>query len=233
MYDITGKKAVVVGGTGGIGAAVSDMLRMRGAEVTSTGKSKGDIALDLSMFFSDSVNSEYIAKKELLISKVYNCDILCLCFGPFVQKSLTDTSFDDWKNVALLDYALQGFLTSTALRGMTERKYGRIILFGGTRTDQIRAYKTNSAYAGAKTGLSVLAKSVAAEYSRYNITCNVILPGFVNTEYLSNDLQNTLRVKMPSGKLIEKKIIADTLSFLIDTREISGVLLGIDEGWSA
>ena len=233
MTDITGKNALVVGGTGGIGAAVSDMLRMRGADVTTTGKTKGDIALDLSSFFADNADSEYIAKKELLLDKVYKSDILCLCFGPFVQKSLTDTSFDDWKNVALLDYALPGFLTSLALKGMTERKYGRIILFGGTRTDQIRAYKTNAAYAGAKTGLGVLAKSVAAEYSRYNITCNVILPGFVNTEYLSSDLQKALCAKMPSGKLIEKEAIAECVLFLIDRKEINGVLLGVDEGWTS
>ncbi len=229
MIDIRGKKAVVIGGTGGIGVAVSDMLKLKGCEVLALGKSRGDIVFDVSLFFAEKTA---LNEKKKVLTAVEGADILCVCYGPFVQKSLIDTSEEDWKNVALLDYALAGVLCSTALKGMTMRKYGRIILFGGTRTEQIRAYKTNAAYAGAKTALGVLAKSIAAEYAKDGITCNVILPGFVETEYLSQELRESLKNKTPTGTLIQTATIAEAVSFLIDRKEINGALLGIDDGWN-
>jgi NAD(P)-dependent dehydrogenase (short-subunit alcohol dehydrogenase family) len=111
-------------------------------------------------------------------------DILAVAFGPFLRKSLAATSSSDWERLALLDLALPGALASALFPPMARRGWGRILLFGGTRTDGIRAYSTNAAYAAAKTGLAVLAKSLAAEGSGAGVGTVLVCPGLVDTEYL-------------------------------------------------
>lgn len=228
---IKGKRALVVGGTGGIGHAIAEMLEERGAHVLVTGRKSGDIKID----FEKEQFCELTKKSEWkeLEKEVKNADILCVCFGPFVQKSLEETTLQDWQKVALLDYALPGYLSSIALSEMKKRNFGRIILFGGTRTDQIRAFRTNAAYAGAKTAIAVLTKSLSAEGSPFSISANAILPGFVDTEYLSEQTKEALKAKMPDKKLIMKKEIANAAEFLIDSESANGVLLCVDKGWNA
>jgi NAD(P)-dependent dehydrogenase (short-subunit alcohol dehydrogenase family) len=114
---------------------------------------------------------------------------------------------------------------------MMKKQFGRIIVFGGTRTNSINGFRTNSVYGGAKTALCSLVKSVAAEYGKYGITCNGILPGFIETEYLSEETKLMLAKKMPQGKLIGAESIAETALFLLKQDAVNGVLLNVDEGW--
>ena len=115
---------------------------------------------------------------------------------------------------------------------MKENNWGRILLFGGTLTHNVKAYRTNAAYGGAKTALCSLVKSTAAQYSGCGITCNGILPGLTETEYQSPKLLATLAKKNPSGKIISPEIIATAAINLLLTKEVNGALLNIDDGWN-
>ena len=114
----------------------------------------------------------------------------------------------DWQKISLLDYALPGFFVSSALKGMIQKKWGRILLFGGTGTDFRTVFKTNAAYAGAKTGTGVLVQSVASLYAGHGITCNAVLPGFTQTEYLDDKTVRDLEEKIPGHTLISAGDIA-------------------------
>jgi NAD(P)-dependent dehydrogenase (short-subunit alcohol dehydrogenase family) len=114
---------------------------------------------------------------------------------------------------------------------MIKNEYGRIVVFGGTRTQTVNGFRTNAVYAGAKTALCSFVKSVAAEYGKYNITCNGILPGFVETEYITQETKELLKTKMPRKELISPKNIAETIFFVTKCRSINGALINIDEGW--
>jgi NAD(P)-dependent dehydrogenase (short-subunit alcohol dehydrogenase family) len=103
-------------------------------------------------------------------------DILAVALGPFLRASLAETGAADWERLALLDLALPGALASALLPAMAARGWGRILLFGGTRTDGIRAYSSNAAYAAAKTGLGVLAKSLAVEGAPAGVGCVLVCP---------------------------------------------------------
>ena len=143
---VYGKKALVIGGTSGIGFCLADILAQKGALV--------------SVFEANGLcEFEHEAFKQILTE----CSVLCVCYGPFVQKKLHETSPEDWQKMALLDYALPGVVVSKVLTPMSERKCGSILLFGGTRSEVPRACSTNAAYLGAKTGLGVIVKSVARE----------------------------------------------------------------------
>lgn len=238
--SLAGKKALVIGGTSSIGYALATILSQNGVHVTVTGrhpKASMVLASDKNDWRTKKNDSgvhgaeiQYIpfdfdsegldgAAKPLLRHAVSSCDILCVCYGPFVQKKFDKTTRADWEKLALADYALPGFLASTALQSMTRRQWGRILFFGGTRTDAVRGYATNAAYAGAKTGISVLVKSISKEYFSSGISCNAVLPGFT-----SNAPLDTIAVTYEQ--------LAQKAYMLLVSPELNGVLLNVDYGWN-
>ena len=109
--------------------------------------------IDLEKF--DEKNSAHFAGEisslENLKSALKKSEILCICYGPFLQKKIAQTSAQEWLWTAKLNLALPGILAGYAARFMKRRGFGRILFFGGTRTNQINGFKTNAAYAAAKT----------------------------------------------------------------------------------
>jgi len=221
-----GKKAVVIGGSGGIGGAVSAALIASGASVVSVGRHETPGAKSLVL------DLDYSANSAIVMDSIRDADVLCVVRGPFLQKPLDETGPDEWASVVYANLTFPGMLVSAVLPQMKAKKWGRILLFGGTRTDSVRGFKTNAAYAAAKTGLCSLVKSVTIGYARDGITCNAVCPGFVDTEYLSSDLKEALAGKNPDGKLILTQEIADSALFLMKNSVYNGVVLSVDKGWS-
>jgi NAD(P)-dependent dehydrogenase (short-subunit alcohol dehydrogenase family) len=262
--SLNGRNALVVGGTGGIGRAVVQALEQRGAAVTVHGRSKPKVEALVEEIrarkgvaypfiheitdpaaFLDSLKAcvaglmvgraDGGVKLESSVRDVAPFDIVVVAYGPFVQKPLAEHSVADWQTAALLDLALPGALASWALPGMTTRHFGRFLFFGGTKTDAIRAYKSNAAYAAAKTGLGVLAKSIAAEGALYDVAAITVCPGIVKTEYLEGEglaaagkaVQTT-----KGGRLLEPSWIAETALSLLekDPCLASGAVVSLDAG---
>jgi len=115
---------------------------------------------------------------------------------------------------------------------MAQRGFGRILLFGGTRTDAIRGFKFNAAYASAKTGLGVVAKSIAAEFAPCGVSCALLCPGFVETEYLPDDFKQELLQKSPLKQLVQPSEIAVlALQLLTGTMDLcNGSIINADGG---
>jgi NAD(P)-dependent dehydrogenase (short-subunit alcohol dehydrogenase family) len=238
--SLSGRRALVVGGTGGIGAALARSLAARGASLIVQGGASQERldALVGELSASGAAATGFLLPLECpedLVKKLPELgriDILAVAFGPFLQKPLHEMSAAEWSRLALLDLALPGAAVSALLPSMAERGYGRIILFGGTRTDAIRAYSTNAAYAAAKTGLAVLVKSVAAGYAASNVGAFLLCPGLVDTEYLGEPLREALRAKAPGGRLIEPEEIGEFGAELAaaDPCIASGAVVNLDGG---
>lgn len=213
-----GRKSLVIGGTSGIGSQIALRLHEAGSDVFVTGRHKfGDSSIHTLITDFEDGGLDELQRPEIgeILSQ---CEICVVAYGPFLQKKIHETGPDDWKKIAVLDYALPGVVTSSVLPGMMERKWGRILLFGGTRTESVRSYRTNAPYAGAKTGISVIIKSVSAEYYRYGITCNGILPGFT-------------RNAPSEDYLVDEGWVAEQGISLISSEKLNGVLLNADCGW--
>lgn len=212
------KNAVVIGGTSGIGFELAKILCKNECSVCVSGRH--DPCEQGLEFIPADFTGGHLDLDEFppLREKLCKADILCVSYGPFVQKPLHLTTAQDWQTLALYDYALAGMAVSSVLPGMMERKFGRIVLFGGTRTESVRSYKTNAAYAGAKTAISVLVKSVSAEYRKYGVTCNAVLPGFVNGAKDKSDA-------------VSAHSVAQSAFSLIQNENLNGVLLNVDRGW--
>lgn len=248
---LEGRRALVVGGSGGIGAAFSAALAARGAEVVIhggasrerldaaiaasrsaaaawAGEGGGPVA-DISGFLLPLESPGALLERLPALGRI---DLLVCSFGPFVRKPLHETSAGDWERLALLDLALPGALASALVGPMADRGWGRFLFMGGTRTDAIRAYSMNAAYAAAKTGLDVLAKSLAAEYAPRGIGAFVLCPGFVDTEYLPEEARARYAAAAPGGALLEARTIAEFGTGLMaaDPPIASGAVVNLDGG---
>lgn len=224
---LEGKKALIIGGTGGTGLEIAKLLLKENCSVYITGRHFPEIFTTEKWqdfknkihFFHTDFSSHNFSFTEEFNAFIRDTNIFCYCFGPFLQKPIHLTTENEWRYLSFYNTTFPGILLSKLLPFMIDTSFGRIIFFGGTRTESVKAYKTNAPYAACKTALSVLVKSTAAHYSQHNITCNGILPGFTD-----NPPQNT--------KVTAREFLASQALYLLKSSELSGVLLNADRGWS-
>lgn len=237
---LAGRRALVVGGSGGIGAAVARGLASRGASVLVHGRSPASVGAVVATIRSAGGQAEGLAlpleSAAPLLAAIRHAgpfDILAVAFGPFVRKPLAAHSPEDWERMASLNLALPGALVSALFPAMCDRGFGRILLFGGTRTDAIRGYRSNAAYAAAKTGLGVLAKSAAIEGAPRNVAAVAVCPGLVRTEYVDDAAAEALRLMAPGGRLSSPVEVAEIALGLIDRDPCaaSGAIVSLDAGF--
>jgi len=175
---------------------------------------------------------DFVENREKVLELAGMCDILIVVRGPFYQALLDETPPDVWESIVYANLVFPGQLVSAALPRMREQRWGRVLLFGGTRTDRIRGFRTNAAYAAAKTGLSSLVLSVAEQYAPEGITCNAICPGFVDSAGINAELRNRLKKKSPGSTLITEEEVAKAAEYLLCSPSVNGTILRIDRGWS-
>jgi NAD(P)-dependent dehydrogenase (short-subunit alcohol dehydrogenase family) len=220
--SLAGLRTLIVGGSGGIGYAVARAAASAGALVTVHGHDPERLASkaatlrelggEVSTICADLSEGEV---PESLLDAARSSDVVVFAYGPFVYKTLAMTEPADWRLVTLACLALPGMVASAAAISMAGRGFGRILLFGGTRTDAIRGFKSNAAYAAAKTGLGVVAKSIATEFGPRGVSCAVLCPGFVDTEYLDPAMKAQLTEASPRGGLIPSAELASLACYLV------------------
>lgn len=235
-----GRFALVIGGSGGIGQAVSLELLRRGARLLVHGRQAQERMKSLSPptisafdYAFDSVPNFINALDARLAGMGAEPDIVICAFGPFLEKPLEMVSAEEWEYLTMANLALPGAMASHFLAGMKARGYGRFLFFGGTRTDALRPFRKTAAYAAAKTGLGVLAKSIAVSAADRNVAAVVVCPGPADTEYLNAETRAQHASLTASGSLLSPELIAHASLDLIDADPCiaSGAIVALDGGF--
>ena len=240
MVSVTfsGRKALVIGGTGGIGRAVALGLAERGAELIVHGGSSGErLQNTLTAIRERGVKADGFllsidgpAAAERILARAPGPDILVCAWGPFKQGGLETLDREFWQKTTENNLIFPGILVSHVLSGMMERNWGRILLFGGTNTDTIRGFTTTAAYSAAKTALGVIAKSAAKSAGARGVTCNVVCPGLTDTEYVPETLLRYNREKSPGGRPLTPHDVAQTALAILENPGVNGSVIPVDQG---
>lgn len=241
---LSGLRCLVVGGSGGLGLALSLELARGGATLTLHGRNAarlGAAAASVRLAAPDADPPKLLVcpvepHGELLpgplLAAARDCEALALCFGPFLYATIGDTRPTDWALMAATNLAFPAALAGECAIAMAGRGFGRILLFGGTRTDAVRAYKRNAAYAAAKTGLAVAAKSIAVEFAPRGVSCALLCPGYVDTEHSGAEFKAMMERLSPRGRLIAAARVAEFAARLLggDIDLANGAVINLDEG---
>lgn len=233
-------RALIIGGSGGIGRAVTYSLAAQGAEVVCHGghdRNRLDRVVQYITQHGGTAQGLFVPLRRAQdiiphLDGIGRIDILVVAMGPVRYGPLATTSPEEWGTIVELNLMLPGLLVSRYLPQMVRRKWGRVILFGGPMADQIRGYRSIPAYAAAKSGVVTLCKSAAASTDGKNVSVNLISPGFVDTEYLSETEREESRRRAPRGTLIQPERVARLITELVLAEEpdINGAIITIDQG---
>ncbi|MFP4376113.1 MAG: SDR family NAD(P)-dependent oxidoreductase, partial [Spirochaetales bacterium] len=167
-----------------------------------------------------------------LLQRVGSVDVLVVSFGPLITAPLHQTGRNDWRMLIELNFLLPSLMVSHLLPSMRANTFGRILLFGGPRSDELSGFHSIGAYAAAKSGLASLTRSVALQNAQHNITCNMIAPGYVETEYYGRDRIAELSSAMPTGRMVSRAEVARLALFLLagDVEPVNGAIIPMDFG---
>jgi acetoacetyl-CoA reductase len=243
MEKLSGRIAVVTGGSRGIGAAVAKGLGKEGATVIinynhSQGeaetvvneiKAMGSLAVALQADISDAEATKVFIEKAL--ADFGKIDILVNNAGITRDKTFKKMSFEEWHKVIDTNLSSVFNTCKIALPSMLEQKYGRIINISSVIGQAGGFGQTN--YAAAKAGLVGFSKSLALETAKGGVTVNCICPGYIATEMVKampENVREAIIAMVPMKKLGEPDEIAKGVVFICESEYMTGQCLNLNGG---
>jgi NAD(P)-dependent dehydrogenase (short-subunit alcohol dehydrogenase family) len=200
--ELTGKTAVVVGGTSGIGRAIAHALAEAGADVVATSRRMEQVEAAANEIeergrrslrvVSDVSNSASLRSAlAACLAAFGKVDILVNSAGRTKRAPTLDFPEEDW--AAILDTNLMGTLRACQIFGrhMIERRYGRIINIASL-SSFVALYEV-AAYSASKAAVASLTKSLAVEWAAHGVNINAIAPGVFRTALNQKLLDQTER----------------------------------------
>jgi 3-oxoacyl-[acyl-carrier protein] reductase len=241
MFDLTGKKALVTGASGGIGGAIARALHAQGATVAVSGTkvpalealagALGDRVHVLPADLGDAAACEKLIEEA--DSALGQVDVLVNNAGLTRDTISIRLSDDDWRKVLDVNLTAGFRLARACLRTMLRRRWGRIVGIGSVVAHTGNAGQAN--YAAAKAGMVGMSKALAQEVASRNITVNVVAPGFIDTAMtagLSEPIKKRLFEVIPAKRLGRPEDVAAAVVFLASEEAgyITGQTLHVNGG---
>jgi 3-oxoacyl-[acyl-carrier protein] reductase len=242
MFSLAGKRALIsgAGAPGGIGVAIAKVLKDLGAEVfiTSTTERIHERAKELGVtgliadLTSESDSLRVIASIERLDVLVNNAGMTSVNspLGTDEARDLTNVTNEAWQRGIQRNLDTAFNLTKEALPLLRKSKAGRIVMISSV-TGGLMAMANQPVYAAAKAAMIGLMRSIALDEAKYGVTCNAILPGWIETDTQSAH-EKLQGLKTPLGRSGKPEEIAGLVGWLSSNEAgyMTGQTLVIDGG---
>ena len=238
MAGVEGRVALVTGGGRGIGRATAELLASRGAQVMCVARSKHELEkTGLEYSLADLGTSEGCAHAVADAEKRLGPVEILVCnhgIGSAHERVVWEQDPDVWSETMRVNLDGPFHLSRLVLKGMAERRYGRIVFTSSTAG--LVAEHAGSAYNSSKHGLLGLMRSVALDGGSHGITSNAVLPGWVRTEMAERSARQEAEDRdistdqvwqdraalYPPGRVATAQEVAEMIAFLA-SEESGGV----------
>lgn len=247
LFNITGKVALVTGGTHGLGMAMATALAQAGATLVINDLSREKLDQAIAEYAANGVKAhgyifdvtdqDAVADAVAMITKeVGPIDILVNNAGIIKRIPVTQMSLEDWNAVINVDLTAPFIMSKAVAPSMIERGGGKIINMCSMMSEVGR--DTVSAYAAAKGGLKMLTKNLATEWARHNIQVNGIGPGYFATAQTApirvdgHPFNEFIIKRTPAARWGNPEDLAGTVVFLASRASdfVSGHVVYVDGG---
>ena len=189
-FSLTGKVALVTGASHGIGMAIAKAFAAAGATICFNCSNEASKERAIAKYKEDGVDvhgyvcdvtdeAQVVELVEKIKAEVGVIDILVNNAGIIKRIPMTEMTAEEFRQVIDVDLNAPFIVSKAVIPGMIEKGHGKIINICSMMSELGR--ETVSAYAAAKGGLKMLTRNICAEYGEYNIQCNGIGPGYIET----------------------------------------------------
>ncbi|GAB3529468.1 gluconate 5-dehydrogenase [Pontibacter brevis] len=248
QFDLTGKTAWITGGTHGLGMAMAKALGQAGATIVVNGNSSqekvdqavktyAEHGIKAHGFMCNVTDKQQVRKEVSTIEReIGPIDILVNNAGIIKRTPLVEMELEDWQEVIDVDLTSPFIVSQAVVKGMMERRQGKIINVCSMMSELGR--QNVGAYAAAKGGLKMLTKNMATEWAKFNIQVNGIGPGYFATSQTAplrvegNAFNEFIINRTPAGKWGDPDELGGAIVFLASRASdfVNGQILYVDGG---
>lgn len=189
LFDLRGKRALVTGGSSGLGLAMARALGLAGASVVLMARRQAQLQEAVSDLAAQGVEAQCLlgdlGHEQGITDAMQACqalapiDILVNAAGVNLREPFAQVGMASWHTQLSLHLSAPMFLTQALAPGMRDRGYGRILNVASLQS--YRAFANSAPYGAAKGGVVQLTRAIAQAWGAHGITCNAIGPGFFPT----------------------------------------------------
>ncbi len=242
--SLEGKVALITGASRGIGRAIALELAERGADIAINYRASliaaeevrdhlHETGCECKLFQGDISDRQHARR---LVSEVRDhfrhIDILVNNAGITRDRSFRKMTDEDWAEVIATNLNSVFYCTSAVVPAMIEQQYGRIVNIASFVGQAGNFGQAN--YAASKGGIIAFTKVLALELAKYNITANVVAPGFTETEMVAAipaEILKQIQARIPLKRLARPEEIAKAVAFLVcDGDCITGQQINVNGG---
>lgn len=248
LFDISGKRVVVTGGTGGIGAGLVSGFLDAGAKVVVSARnqnskmeaaSKYNGAESVEFIEADLISDQSITEFiKAANERLGGIDVLIQAHGNVFPGPAKDMSLDTWNEQLQVNLTATFRLAQAVAPQMIDRKQGKIINIASMLTFQ--GGLNASGYAAAKGGVGQLTKALSNEWAPHGVNVNAIAPGYIKTKLNKHIWTDPVRhdqvlARLTSGRWGEPTDLVGPALFLASRASdyLHGIILPVDGGWLA